>query len=74
MSEAAKPWYKSRTLWVNTLIAMASALTINLPMLQPLLGPAFYLTAITLTAGVNCFLRLLTTVPIEGTQAAEAAK
>lgn len=63
-----KPWFKSKTLWANTILAATTALTANLTLLEPLMGPAFYVAMICLIASINVFLRLLTTSPIAGAE------
>lgn len=64
----AKPWYASRTLWINSILAGTTVLAANLQVLQPLIGPAFYVASICVVASVNAFLRLLTTQPIAGVE------
>lgn len=59
-----KPWWQSRTLWFNALLAMATVFEANVALLRESLGPQAYLGALTLAAGVNAFLRLVTSQPI----------
>ncbi len=61
-----KPWYQSRTLWVNFFMMLGALAEANLGMLQGLLGPKVYYFAILLAGGVNFWLRALTTMPITG--------
>ena len=67
------PWYKSKTLWANAVMAATTTLAANLPILQPILGPVFYVSAVSVVAGVNMFLRLLTDTPITGVAAITAS-
>jgi hypothetical protein len=59
-----KPWYKSRTLWFNFFLAMATLAEANLPQLQGLLGPKGYYAAAIIACGINFWLRTLTALPI----------
>ena len=59
-----KKWYRSRTLWINFLLAMGVVLEANFGLLQALLGPKAYLAGMTVIAGGNFLLRFATTLPI----------
>lgn len=55
-----KPWYQSKTLWFNALVAALAALEASASALAPLLGEATYpLLVVTLAAG-NAMLRTIT--------------
>lgn len=60
MTPSKKPWWKSRTLWVNTAAAALVALEANTGLLQPLLPVNLY-TAIAIALPVlNAALRIVT--------------
>lgn len=60
-----KPWYKSKTLWLNASLAAGTVVEANLGILRDTLGPASYLTVISLAAAGNAFLRFASTQPIK---------
>lgn len=56
-----KPWWQSKTLWVNAIIAALAALEAGTGILQPFLPANFYaLIAVGLPV-VNALLRVVTT-------------
>ena len=56
-----KPWYKSKTLWFNVLVAALVALEASASMIQPFLkGNVYGYGLLILTAG-NAMLRIITT-------------
>jgi hypothetical protein len=56
-----KPWYQSRTLWLNVIVALFAALEANTGLLKPFLPDNFYaLLAIALPV-INVVLRTVTT-------------
>ncbi len=58
----AKPWYRSRTLWFNMLMAALAVAEINFGMLRPLFGEdetVFKAFSFALMAG-NAALRVIT--------------
>lgn len=61
LQSTAKPWWASRTLWFNLLVAVAAAAEAGFGVLQPLLPVnAFAALTFLLTVG-NAALRVLTT-------------
>lgn len=57
----AKPWWQSRVLWFNAIIAALAALEANVHLIQPYLpGNAYSYGVVLLTIG-NAGLRVLTT-------------
>jgi hypothetical protein len=55
-----KPWYKSRTLWFNALVAVLAALELSANLIQPYVpGNIYGYGMVVLTVG-NAFLRFLT--------------
>lgn len=57
----AKPWWKSKTIWVNAIVAALTALEAGTGMLQPHLPINFYtLMAVGLPI-LNAVLRIITT-------------
>lgn len=63
-----KKWWKSKTLWVNTISAALVVAEANFGLVREQLGPNAYLGGMAALAGVNCFLRTLTTQPIKATK------
>lgn len=61
---AAKPWYKSRTVWLNvaTLLAGAGPVVANF---TGLVNPLVYAVMLTIVGGANIGLRFLTDKGIE---------
>ena len=61
---ASKPWYKSKTIIFNTLMAALMAAEVNIGMLQAVLPANWYgIISFTLTVG-NVILRVITTGPV----------
>ena len=56
-----KPWYTSKTLWVNALVAALSALEAGTGVLQPFLPANFYAIVAVGLPVVNAVLRIVTT-------------
>lgn len=55
-----KPWYQSRTLWVNTFAAILLSVEANLNLIQPYVPVNFYqLMAVALPV-INLLLRSIT--------------
>ena len=61
----SKRWWRSRTLWLNALLAAGTVLEANLGLLRDSLGASGYLVLIAVAAASNAFLRFLTTGPIK---------
>lgn len=59
-----KSWWKSKTLWLNTLVAIGTVVEANFGLLQAKVGPQSYLVAAGLIAGANFVLRTITTQPL----------
>ncbi len=56
-----KPWWQSRTLWLNAVVACLIALEMSFPLLQPLLpGNVYAWFGVVLAVG-NSMLRIVTT-------------
>ncbi len=56
-----KPWYTSKTLWVNAVVAALAALEAGTGMLQPFLPANFYAIVAVGLPVVNAVLRIVTT-------------
>lgn len=56
-----KPWYKSKTIWFNILVAVGTAIEASLSLVQGYFDPRVFLAIIGATAGVNAVLRIVTT-------------
>ena len=59
-----KAWWKSKTLWLNAVLAAGTVIEANLGTIQALLGPTYYLAIIGATAGLNAALRFVTSQQI----------
>jgi hypothetical protein len=59
--EEIKPWYLSKTLWINALCAGLIALEAASGLLQPLLPANFYLIMAVALPIINAVLRVITT-------------
>lgn len=55
-----KPFYQSKTLWLNTLVAIFTMLEAQFHLIQPQLEPAHYMLLIAGLSGLNMFLRTIT--------------
>jgi hypothetical protein len=56
-----KPWYQSKTLWVNVVVAALAALEAGTGLLQPYLPANFYVLVAVGLPVVNAVLRIVTT-------------
>jgi hypothetical protein len=56
-----KPWYQSKTLWVNIVVAALAALEAGTGLLQPYLPANFYVLVAVGLPVVNAVLRIVTT-------------
>lgn len=61
VAAASKPWWKSKTLWVNSIVAGLVALEDNTNLLQPFLPVHFYTAVAVGLPVVNAVLRIVTT-------------
>lgn len=59
-----KPWWQSRTLWVNFASGVGFALEIHYRALRPLVSPEVYQWLAILIPVVNAALRAITTAPL----------
>lgn len=55
-----KPWWKSKTLWLNTAVAVGTVVEANFQIIQAHIRAEFYLVLAGLLAGANFVLRFLT--------------
>lgn len=59
-----KPWYKSRTLWVNSFAAVLVAVEASMQLIQPHIPVNFYAVVAVVLPVVNAALRVITTSPL----------
>ena len=59
-----KPWYRSKTLWLNALLAATTVAEAHLGLLQSQFGNGAYFALLTFAAGLNAALRFVTSQPI----------
>lgn len=64
-----KPWYMSKTLWVNTVVAALVALEAGTGLLQPFMPANFYAMVAVGLPVVNSILRVVTSTALGGTNA-----
>ena len=57
----AKPWWQSRTLWFNALVAVGAALEAGTGLLAQLFTPEIYPRVALAVALINAVLRVVTT-------------
>ena len=60
-----KKWYRSKTLWLNALLAAGTVIEAHLGLIQSYMGPTYYLAVIGAAAAANAVLRVLTAEPIK---------
>jgi hypothetical protein len=60
-----KPWYKSKTIWFNIIVAGLTALEASFSMLQPNIPVNIYGILATLLAVGNAMLRIISTTTIK---------
>lgn len=60
-----KPWYRSKTIWFNILLAALTALEASFSMLQPNIPVNVYGILATLLAVGNAVLRIISTTTIK---------
>lgn len=60
----AKPWNRSRMLWVNGVAAALVALEANTGLLQPILPVNFYAAIAVALPVINALLRVVTSQPL----------
>lgn len=60
----AKPWWKSRTLWVNLASAILVVLEVKYEAIKPLVSPEVYQWLALLIPVANAALRAVTTAPL----------
>lgn len=61
---AAKPWWKSKTLWLNLIGAALIALEAQFSLLQPYLPGSVYAWIATALTVANAILRVITAAPL----------
>lgn len=64
MQTTNKPWYKSKTVWFNVLVAMGVAAEASLSLIQGYFDPRIYFALIIVIAGVNVVLRIISSAGI----------
>lgn len=57
---SSKPWYKSKIVLFNVLVAMGAAVEASLSLIQGYFDPRVFLAIIVVTSGVNVVLRFIT--------------
>lgn len=59
-----KPWYTSKTLWFNSVLAFVTVIEANLGILRETMGPHAYLGLVGVIAASNAALRFVTSKKI----------
>lgn len=67
-----KPWWQSRTLWLNFIAAMLLALEAKFSLLQPMLPGNVYAWFAVALPMANAALRVITAVPITFSTASQS--
>lgn len=60
-----KPWWKSRTVWLNVAVGVGAVIEVNLGMIKGEFAPHIYLGIMGLVTGINIALRFATTQPVK---------
>lgn len=60
MPNTTKPWWRSRMLWFNGLVAVAAVAETSLHLVRDQFGPEGYATALFAFALINALLRVIT--------------
>lgn len=61
MNTNKKPWWKSKTLWFNALVAAGTAIEAYISVIQYNFDPRVYLMIVGAVSGVNVVLRFIST-------------
>lgn len=56
-----KQWWKSKTLWLNGVVALVAALEVSTGLLKPYVGEDGYVLLMVLLPVANAMLRFITT-------------
>jgi len=56
-----KQWWKSKTLWLNGIVALVAALEVSTGLLKPYVGEDGYVLLMVLLPVANAMLRFITT-------------
>lgn len=59
-----KKWYRSKTLWLNALLAAGTVAEANLGLIRDFFGPVAYLSILSFAAAANAVLRVVTSEQI----------
>lgn len=59
-----KPFWKSKTLWFNVLVALLATVESQVEMLKPFLGAEGYAALVLLVPAINVGLRLISTAAL----------
>lgn len=65
MGEQAKPWWQSKTLWLNAIVLSLAAAEDHVGLLQPVLPVNFYQLVAFALPVLNAALRFLTTTGVK---------
>ena len=60
-----KTWWKSKTLWLNAILAATTVAEAQLGLIQAHLGNGSYLALLSFAAALNAALRFVTSQPIK---------
>lgn len=60
MPSSVKAWWKSKTIWVNSIVGLLVALEAATGALQPVVGPHFYAAIAIGLPMINAVLRVIT--------------
>lgn len=59
-----KQWWKSKTLWLNGIVALVAALEVSTGLLKPYVGEDGYVLLMVLLPAVNAMLRVVSTTKL----------
>ena len=64
MSTQTKPWYKSKIVWFNMLVAVGTAAEASLHVIADKFSPEVYFGLILIVAAINVALRFATSTEV----------
>lgn len=64
-TQSTKPWYKSKLVWFNTLVAIGTAVEASLHIIADKFPSEVYFGLVVAVAGINVLLRFATNAGIE---------
>jgi len=64
VTDSTKPFYQSKTILLNALLAMMAVIESQMGLMKGVIEPQAYIVILALMAGFNVFLRAITSAPV----------